>query len=104
MRILATTFRLFAVAYVYGVFLGVIALVLHGSVRGGLPRWELWQYLLVPLGGGLIALTLEAIGFFIANGDDTRRPFWKRVPRLLVVFLFPSAVILGPVFYKIAHQ
>jgi len=59
---------------------------------------------LAPLGIGLVALALEGVGTLITRGDDVRHPLWKRSARVLVVFLFLIAVVLGPALYNIGHQ
>jgi hypothetical protein len=90
------------VAYIYGIVLVAIALAwdLLTVSQHRLPELEWWQYLLAPLGIGLGAFALEWIGTQLTKGDDVAHPLWKRVPRLLVMFLFLFALILGPVFYK----
>ena len=96
-----------AVAYVYGVFLGAFALAWEWAFRDGLPKWTWWQYLLAPLGIGFLALMLEAFWTLVMKligPDRVTDPHWKRAGRMMVVFLLMTAFILGPGFYKIAHQ
>ena len=96
-----------AVAYVYGLFLGVFALAWESAFRDGLPKWTWWQYLLAPLGIGFLAVVLEAFWMLVSKvigRDHVSDPLWKRAGRMMVIFLLMTAFILGPGFYKIAHQ
>ena len=95
------------VAYVYGLLLGVFALAWELAFRDGLPKWTWWQYLLAPLGIGVLALILEAFWTLVMKvigPDHVTDPLWKRAGRMMAVFLLMTAFILGPGFYKIAHQ
>ncbi len=90
----------------YGVVLAVIALAwdLLTVTPIRLPEMEWWQYLLAPFGIGLVAFALEWVGTQLTKGDDVAHPLWKRLPKLLVMFLFLIALILGPAIYKTFFQ
>jgi len=89
--------------YLYGTVLGLFALAWEALFRDGLPELEWWQYLLAPLGIGIVAFALEGATELITRGDNVKSPTWKRSVRLLFLFLFLIVVILGPAFYKIGH-
>jgi hypothetical protein len=96
----------FALAYASGLVLGALALLWHVSFRDGLPQMTWWQWLLAPLGIGLLSIggewvvqKLQDITGFGAVGQ-TRG---KRVLHLLILFLVLALLILGPAFYNIAH-
>ena len=94
-------------AYAYGAILGVIGLVWEWMFQPVLPSWKWWQFLLAPLAIGLIALALEGVGQLIRKSfgtDNANAPKWKRNLGLLVIFVLMTALVLGPAFYRIAHQ
>ena len=90
--------------YIYGIILGAVAFSWDWLTGHHLPVMEWWQYLLAPFGIGLGAFALEWVGTQITKGDDVAHPLRKRVPRLLVVFLFLIVLMLGPALYKIAFE
>ncbi|MBK7014038.1 MAG: hypothetical protein IPH39_00345 [Sulfuritalea sp.] len=91
---------LLALAYIYGLLLsvfGAAGLLLNGVA---FPQWTWWQYLLAPLGAGLIALAAEAlfqpIQKVLIDPDKKSDPIWKRAARasILIAILFGGLMAL----------
>jgi hypothetical protein len=91
---------LLALAYFYGLLLsafGAAGLLLKGET---FPQWTWWQYLLAPLGAGLVALAAEAlfqpIQKVLIDPDKKTDPVWKRLARasILIFILFGGLMAL----------
>jgi hypothetical protein len=90
-------------AYFYGLILGGISLAWQVLFRDGLPSLSWWQWLLAPLAIGGAAMCGE---WLVQKVQDTTgfgnygQSKSKRVLHLLILFVFLSALIIGPALYK----
>src|SRR5437899_1350022 len=105
-----TLFRLalfgVCIAYLYGLVVGVLALVWDWLFAHRLPDWTWWQFALAPLGIGVVAVALELGGEYLGYGFSTGRPApskWKQSVGAVVLFVFLVVLTIGPAFYKIKN-
>jgi H+/Cl- antiporter ClcA len=92
-----------AVLYIYGVILGVVTFVPSWALRGSWPEWAWWEYLVVPLALGLVALLLEwafaPIPEWLEWGNKNA-PQWKRAASFFLVFFGGVALIAISMFIQ----
>jgi hypothetical protein len=99
---------LFIVAFLYtlGAIYGGINLLFKLPFRPTLPNWEWWQYLLAPLGIGVIAVVFEGLFDLVLRPfgiNQPGTPKWRQSLGVLVLLLLMALMIIGSAFYQIAH-